>query len=69
MTTYSQPILIYNSSNIYPSYSPNRKSVNNKREYRKITYCDNSNYEGEMLNGLRDGYGKLKFSDNAYYEG
>ena len=61
-------IVLYNPQN-QPSISPNRKSVSNKREVRKITYSDGSNYEGEMMNGMRDGYGKLKFSDGAYYEG
>jgi len=62
-------IVLYNPQNQIPPISPTRKSVSNKREVRKITYSDGSYYEGEMMNGMRDGYGKLKFSDGAYYEG
>ena len=60
----------------YPNqYSPQRPSHDArsrssvKRDKQTITYQDGSSYEGDTLEGMRDGFGKLIFRDGAYYEG
>ena len=35
----------------------------------KALYQGGASYEGEWVNGNRNGIGKLTFSDGSYYEG
>lgn len=40
-----------------------------KKEHKKIEYSDGSFYEGEVVNGLLDGYGLMVWSNGDKYEG
>jgi hypothetical protein len=40
-----------------------------KLKLEKVSFIDGTVYEGEWLNGMRHGNGKLVFKDESVYEG
>ncbi len=43
--------------------------ANTLKEFKEVTEEDGNKYEGEMLNGVKHGYGKMHFKSGDTYEG
>jgi len=43
--------------------------MDKSRVFKSEIYSDGSKYKGESLNNMRDGFGRLDYADNGYYEG
>ena len=53
---------------INSKYQSNENTILEKN-YVREHYEDGRSFEGEVIDGVKEGYGKLTYSDGAYYEG
>lgn len=59
-----------NNNGMYTSGITNEMINNNQRQtYGPITLSNGAIYTGELLNGMKDGYGQQVWQDGSKYDG